>query len=313
MRNLGLQAAQPRAKARTTVPAQDLDERPDLLRRDFTADEPGKKLCGDIPPQAGGAPSYIRTWTGFVYLATVLDCCTKKVAGYAMADHMRTSLVCQAIDMAVKRCPIKKGVTIFHSDRGNQYTSQKFLDHLKSYGIRPSVGRTGVCWDNAWASVVQRHAQERESPPNGVSHEGQSDQGHCLMDRAEIQSCPPSLSPRVSHSRRGRKRFPGPKEDSLKHKQALSEKHPTVQRAPPAPQAQQPALSVPVTQPTRPPKPPPQQRRRVSLWTSPQTMATVATSKAVTPKATAEHTCTTTTKREDWKNNLMTLTLMESQ
>ena len=58
MRDLGLQAAQPRAKVRTTVPAKDLDERPGLLRRDFTADEPGKKLCGDIPPQAGGAPSY---------------------------------------------------------------------------------------------------------------------------------------------------------------------------------------------------------------------------------------------------------------
>ncbi|WP_143222854.1 DDE-type integrase/transposase/recombinase, partial [Actinomyces oris] len=76
-----------------------------MLRRDFTADEPGRKWCGDIPPQAGGAPSYIRTWAGFIYLATVLDCCTKKVVGYAMADHMHTSLVCQAIDMAVRRCP----------------------------------------------------------------------------------------------------------------------------------------------------------------------------------------------------------------
>ena len=143
MGGLGLQAAGPRAKVRTTVPAQDLDERPDLLRRDFTADEPGRKWCGDI--------TYVRTWTGFVYLATVLDCCTKKVVGYAMADHMHTSLVCQAIDMAVRRCPVEEGVTVFHSDRGSQYTSQRFLDHLKGYGIRPSVGRTGVCWDNAWA------------------------------------------------------------------------------------------------------------------------------------------------------------------
>ena len=152
MRDLGLKAAGPRAKVRTTVPAQNLDERPDLLRRDFTADEPGKNLCGDI--------TYVRTWAGFIYLATVLDCCTKKVVGYAMADHMRTSLVCQAIDMAVRRCPVEEGVTVFHSDRGSQYTSQRFLDHLKGYGIRPSVGRAGVCWDNAWASVIQCHAQE---------------------------------------------------------------------------------------------------------------------------------------------------------
>ena len=152
MRDLGLQAAGPRAKVRTTVPAQDLDARPDLLRRDFTADEPGRKWCGDI--------TYVRTWTGFIYLATVLDCCTKKVVGYAMADHMHTSLVCQAIDMAVRRCPVEEGVTVFHSDRGSQYTSQRFLDHLKGYGIRPSVGRTGVCWDNEWASVTQCHAQE---------------------------------------------------------------------------------------------------------------------------------------------------------
>ena len=68
-----------------------------------------------------------------------------------MADHMHTSLVHQAIDMTVKRYAAEESVTIFHSDRGNQYTSQRFLDHLKGYGIRPSVGRTGVCWDNAWA------------------------------------------------------------------------------------------------------------------------------------------------------------------
>ena len=78
MRDLGLQAAQPRAKLRTTVPADDHDERPDLVGRDFTAEAPGRKWCGDI--------TYISTWAGFVYLATVLDCCTKKVVGYAMAE-----------------------------------------------------------------------------------------------------------------------------------------------------------------------------------------------------------------------------------
>ena len=66
MRDLGLQAAQPRAKVRTTVPADDLDERTDLLKRDFTADKPDKKLCGDI--------IHVRTWAGFIYPATLLDC-----------------------------------------------------------------------------------------------------------------------------------------------------------------------------------------------------------------------------------------------
>ncbi|WP_408608585.1 DDE-type integrase/transposase/recombinase [Actinomyces viscosus] len=61
----------------------------------------------EVPPPTSG------TWAGFVYLATVLDRCTKKVVGYTMADHMRTSLVCEAIDMAVRRCPVEKGVTVF--------------------------------------------------------------------------------------------------------------------------------------------------------------------------------------------------------
>jgi len=86
MREKELRAAQPRRKVRTTVPADDIDTRPDLVGRDFTARTPGLKWVGDI--------TYIRTWVGFVYLATVLDCCTKKVIGYAMADNMRTDLVC---------------------------------------------------------------------------------------------------------------------------------------------------------------------------------------------------------------------------
>ena len=143
MREQGLVAAQPRRKVRTTVPAADLGSRPDLVQRDFTANRPGMKWVGDI--------TCIRTWEGLVYLATVLDCCTKKVVGYAMADNMRTDLICEAIDMAARRCPTRRGKTIFHSDRGSQYTSEQFARHLKGYGIHPSVGRTGVCWDNAWA------------------------------------------------------------------------------------------------------------------------------------------------------------------
>ena len=101
MHDLGLVAAQPRQKVRTTAPAGDAGTRPDLVKRDFSAPAPGMKWVGDI--------TYIRTWAGFVYLATVLDCCTKKVVGYCMASHMRTSLVCDAIDMAVRNCPHTPG------------------------------------------------------------------------------------------------------------------------------------------------------------------------------------------------------------
>ena len=106
MREQGLVAAQPRRKVRTTVPAADLGSRPDLVKRDFTANRPGMKWVGDI--------TCIRTWEGLVYLATVPGCCTKKVVGYAMADNMRTDLICEAIDMAARRCPTRRGKAIFH-------------------------------------------------------------------------------------------------------------------------------------------------------------------------------------------------------
>jgi len=82
-----------------------------------------------------GNITYIRTWEGFVYLATVLDCCTKKVVGYAMADQMRTSLPCETIDMATDKRPPREDEAIFHSDRGRQCTSETFAQYLKAHGI----------------------------------------------------------------------------------------------------------------------------------------------------------------------------------
>ena len=142
MRAEGLVPCQPKPWRPVTTVADGGDGPADLVGRDFTADEPGKKLVGDI--------TYIPTWEGFVYLATVLDCFSKKVIGYAMADHMRTELVCDAIDMAHRNGAVRRG-TIFHSDRGSQYTSAQFAEHVARYGVLRSMGRTGVCWDNAWA------------------------------------------------------------------------------------------------------------------------------------------------------------------
>lgn len=143
MAELDLVAASPRRKGLRTTIASDAADLPDLLRRDFTASEPGLKLVGDI--------TYVATWAGWVFLATVLDCYSKKVVGYAMAEHMRTELVTDALAMAVRNGHVRPGVTIFHSDRGSQYTSAEFKDFTDTHGITRSVGRTGICYDNAWA------------------------------------------------------------------------------------------------------------------------------------------------------------------
>jgi putative transposase len=143
MRELDLVPCQPRPWRPVTTIAGDAGNLPDLVRRDFTADAPARKLVGDI--------TYIRTWEGWLYLATVLDCFSKKVVGYAMAEHMRAELVSDALHMAARNIPFRRGETIFHSDRGSQYLSTEFAAVAKELGVRRSVGRTGTCFDNAWA------------------------------------------------------------------------------------------------------------------------------------------------------------------
>ena len=144
MRGLGLVACQPRPWRPVTTVAGDAAAVPDLVARDFTAAAPGTKLVGDI--------TFIRTWEGWLYLATVIDCYTKACIGYALADHMRTSLVTAALDMAAANYALADSA-IFHSDRGTQYTSEEFAEHAATLGLRRSVGRTGVCYDNAQAET----------------------------------------------------------------------------------------------------------------------------------------------------------------
>ena len=80
-------------------------------------------------------------------------------------QHAAPVLVCEAIDMAARRCPTRRGKTILHPPgRGSQYTSEQFARHLKGYGIHPSVGRTGVCWAGAWAEVGGRDPQGTKEP-----------------------------------------------------------------------------------------------------------------------------------------------------
>jgi putative transposase len=141
MRQLGLVSCHPAPWRITTIPGG-VPGPVDLLQRDFTATEPGVKLVGDI--------TYIATWEGWVYLSTVIDLCTREVIGWAMADHMRTSLVCDSLTMATSRRSLVTGA-IFHTDRGCQYTSNELAQHLEQHDMIGSMGRIGVCWDNAVA------------------------------------------------------------------------------------------------------------------------------------------------------------------
>jgi putative transposase len=99
-------------------------------------------MVGDI--------TYIQTWEGWLYLATVIDCATRKVTGWAMDDNYKTPLITAAIEMAARNVALPADA-IFHSDRGSNYTSAEFAAVLEGLGIRQSVGRTGICFDNALA------------------------------------------------------------------------------------------------------------------------------------------------------------------
>ncbi|WP_286216080.1 IS3 family transposase [Demequina sediminis] len=143
MRHEHLVPCQPRPfRVTTEADAEAAALMPDLVKRDFTADGPGQKFVGDI--------TYIHTWQGFIYLATVIDCYSKKVVGWSIADHMRTELVEHALRNAAQTTRVEPDA-IFHSDRGSVYTSTAYRTLVKDLGMRSSMGRTGVCWDNAMA------------------------------------------------------------------------------------------------------------------------------------------------------------------
>ena len=143
MRERGLAGCQPRAKRRcTTKQAAEVADIPDLVGRDFTSTTPGAKLVGDI--------TYVPTGEGWLYVALVIDCYSRAIVGWAMADNYKTGLITAAIRMAARRLTIPVNA-VFHSDRGSNYTSDEYAAVLDQLGISRSVGRTGICYDNALA------------------------------------------------------------------------------------------------------------------------------------------------------------------
>ncbi|WP_274564362.1 IS3 family transposase [Streptomyces spiramyceticus] len=144
MRAAGIQGRHRRRRHLTTIPDPRAAARPDLIIRDFQPAATGldARWCGDI--------TYIPTEEGWLYLATVIDIASRRVVGWATADHLRTDLVADALKAACRQRRPTRPV-IFHSDRGCQYTSQQFAVLADEFAVRLSVGRTGQCWDNALA------------------------------------------------------------------------------------------------------------------------------------------------------------------
>jgi putative transposase len=139
MRIAGLEGASRRRKAWTTKQDRDARPAPDLVKRHFATEGPDRLWVADI--------TYVPTWAGFLYLAVVLDAWSRRVVGWAMANHLRTELVLDALNMAIWQRRPK--VVIHHSDQGCQYTSIAFGLRCREAGIRPSMGSVADCYDNA--------------------------------------------------------------------------------------------------------------------------------------------------------------------
>ena len=192
MRAAGLEGRRKKRWRTTTIPDPAAERARDLIRRDF-APSPGadRRYAGDI--------TYISTWEGWAYLATVIDLSSRRVVGWALAGHMRTSLVEDALSMAFTRRRPAAGL-IFHSDRGAQYTSGDFAALARANGVILSVSRKGECWDNAvaesfFATIKRELIDQRPWPTREGLHQAVFDYIEGWYNTRRLHSSLGYLSP----------------------------------------------------------------------------------------------------------------------
>ncbi len=142
MRRAGLSGLQTKKYRATTIRVPGVRVADDLLDRDFAAGAPNRCWVADI--------TYMRTWEEWLYLVAVQDLYSRRIVGWAMADHMRTELVTDALGMALAHRRPEPGL-IWHSDQGSQFVSLAFGQQARAAGIAQSMGSRGDCWDNAVA------------------------------------------------------------------------------------------------------------------------------------------------------------------
>ena len=188
MRGARLEGASRRRFVKTTQRAEDARPAPDLVDRDFSVSGPDQLWVADI--------TYVPTWAGFLYLAVVLDAWSRRVVGWAMATHLRTELVLDALDMALwQRRP---EAVIHHSDQGTQYTSIAFGLRCKQAGVRPSIELGGRRVRQRDVRELLRHARVRAAGAVPLPHPGRGATGGVRLHRGLVQSAAAPLRARLS-------------------------------------------------------------------------------------------------------------------
>jgi len=201
MREQGLQGRRKRRFKRTTVADPAATAAADLLKRAFGAGTVSidQIWCSDI--------TYVRTWEGWMYVAAILDVASRRVVGWAMADHIRAELVCDALRMAVEARRPPRGL-IFQSDRGSQYTSGEFRDLLEANGMRQSLAAPGQCWDNAvaesfWSTLKEELVYQHSWPTRARARQAIFEFVEVFYNRERLHSSLGYLSP-AEYEARGR-------------------------------------------------------------------------------------------------------------
>jgi transposase InsO family protein len=168
MKEKGLVARKRRKCVNTTDSNHNEPVAPNLLNREFRQDELNSVWCGDI--------TYIATHKGFVYLAVIMDLCSRRIIGWQISDRIDNKLICMALWRALKNRRLSKQgyAAMFHSDRGSQYASKAYRSMLERLGMTQSMSRKGNCWDNAVAesffNTLKEESELNHMLPRDMNH-----------------------------------------------------------------------------------------------------------------------------------------------
>ena len=191
MRRVGLSGLVKRRRGRTTIRVPGVRTAPDLVARDFNPKRPDQLWVADI--------TYLRTWEGWLYLAAVMDCYSRRIVGWSIADHMRAELVVDALEMALARRKPAAGL-VHHSDQGSQFVSLVFAQRCQDAGVEISMGARGCAYDNAvkesfFASLKKELVYRQSWPTKADLRTAVFDYIEVFYNRSRLHSTLGYLSP----------------------------------------------------------------------------------------------------------------------